>query len=101
MNKEINNIVKKSAKIAGVTCIAAGAVALMTSATAIKALTEGAKYLKGTVEKIIRDDSVPEKTVVEATAEEIVAAPVAEAVAEEADFAKTEPAEVVVNEGNA
>ena len=53
MHKEAKNLVKKTAKIAGVTCIAAGAVALMTTGAALKALTEGAKYLKNTVQKII------------------------------------------------
>lgn len=77
MKQEIKSIMKKTAKIAGVTCIAAGAVALMTSAAALKALTEGSKYLKNTVEKIIAGES---ETVVEE-------APAAEVVAEEADFA--------------
>ena len=81
MNKEMKAIVKKTAKIAGVTCIAAGAVALMTSATALKALTEGGKYLKDTVHKILNEQSeeevvvniVEEAPVVEA-AEETTAA---------------------------
>lgn len=77
MKQEIKSIVKKTAKIAGVTCIAAGAVALMTSAAALKALTEGGKYLKNTVEKIIGGET---ETIVEE-------APAAEVVAEEADFA--------------
>lgn len=90
MNKEVKSIVKKTAKIAGVTCIAAGAVALMTSAAAIKAMTEGAKYLKDTVKKIINEEPEAE-VVVEETAEE--EAPAAEPVAEASDFAETEAQE--------
>lgn len=74
MNQEIKSIVKKTAKIAGVTCVAAGAVALVSSATAVKALTEGAKYLKDTVKKIIDEEPKAEKVIVDAAAEE--AAPV-------------------------
>lgn len=74
MEKEIEKIVKKTAKIAGVTCIAAGAVALMTSAAAIKAMTEGAKYLKNTVKKIIDEEPAAGEIIDEAaenTAEEM------------------------------
>ena len=46
MKKKITSIVKKSAKVGAAVCVAAGAVALMTSGAALKALTEGAKYLK-------------------------------------------------------
>lgn len=75
MNIETKNLVKKTAKIAGVTCIAAGAVALMTTGAALKALTEGAKYLKDTVKKIIDEEPkeeviVQEAAVVEATPED-------------------------------
>ena len=75
MNKEIQSIVKKTAKVAGVTCVAAGAVALMTSAAAIRAMTEGAKYLKDTVNRILNeepqskgpaDEEVPAESAVEA-----------------------------------
>lgn len=74
MNKDINNLIKKTAKIAGVTCVAAGAVALMTTGAALKALTTGAQYLKETVQKILEDP-----------AEEIIvdAAPVEEEAVEE------------------
>lgn len=90
MNQEIKTIVKKTAKIAGVTCVAAGAVALMTSAAAIKAMSEGVKYLKSTVQKIIDDDSEPKETEMEVQAEETAAEPVAEAedVKEEAPAAE-------------
>ena len=85
MNKEAKNLVKKTAKIAGVTCVAAGAVALMTTGAALKALTEGAKYLKDTVKKIVDEEPkeksiIEESTVVEASAEDFAEA---EAVAAE------------------
>ena len=60
MNKEAKSLVKKTAKIAGVTCVAAGAVALMTTGAALKALTEGAKYLKNIVQKIIDEPAESE-----------------------------------------
>ena len=111
MNKEIKSIVKKTAKIGAVTCVAAGAVALMTTGAALKALTEGAKYLKDTVKKIVDEEpDVVEAVVEEAPAEEVVGAhaveavaedtPVAEPVAVEADFAEPEPQEVIVSEDN-
>lgn len=81
MKQEIRTIVKKAAKVAGVTCVAAGAVALMTSATAIKALTEGGKYLKDTVEKIIGEEPKTGEIIVEEAAE---------VVAEESDFAENQ-----------
>lgn len=85
MKKEAKNLVKKTAKIAGVTCVAAGAVALMTTGAALKALTEGAKYLKDTVKKIVDEEPneetiVEEATVVEASSEDFAEA---ESVAEE------------------
>lgn len=56
MKKEIRSILKKTVKIAGVTCMAAGAVALISSAVAVKSLTEGGHYLKGAVQKILKED---------------------------------------------
>lgn len=65
MNQEIKSIVKKTAKIAGVTCFALGGAALIASGAALKALTEGAKYLNDSVQKILAD--APEaQTVVDA-----------------------------------
>ena len=55
MKHEMKNMVKKSAKIAGVTCVAAGAVALVASGAALKAITEGGKYLQDTLQKILND----------------------------------------------
>lgn len=79
MNKEIKTTLKKTVKIAGVTCIALGGAALIASGAALKAVTEGGRYLKDAVKKIV--DEKPEAEIVEE-------APAAEAVAEEADFAE-------------
>lgn len=92
MHKEAKSLVKKTAKIAGVTCVAAGAVALMTTGAALKALTEGAKYLKNTVHKII--DEPTEAEVVndtEAAEEDFVE----EAVTAEEPVAAEEPCDLV------
>ena len=43
MNSEIQSLVKKTAKIAGVTCFALGGAALIASGAALKAMKEGAK----------------------------------------------------------
>ena len=94
MNKEAKNLIKKTAKIAGVTCVAAGAVALMTTGAALKALTAGAKYLKDTVQKIV-EDTAGEETIIdaepaeEASLEETAEMPAVEAVIEE-ESAQTE-----------
>lgn len=56
MKKDAIVIVKKAAKIAGVTCIAAGAVALVTSGAALKAIAEGGKYMADTVKKIVNEE---------------------------------------------
>ena len=69
MNREAKSLVRKTAKIACVTCIAAGAVALMTTGAALKALTEGGKYLKNTVQKII-DEPTEAKAVIDTEAAE-------------------------------
>lgn len=76
MHREVKSILKKTAKIAGVTCIAAGAVAVLTSATAVKVVAEGGKYLANAVRKILREESAPEQTIVEAVAAEAVEAEV-------------------------
>ena len=69
MNKEAKTIVKKTAKIAGVTCVALGGAALIASGAALKALTEGAKYLKDTLQRILEDPAEAE-IILEAEAEE-------------------------------
>lgn len=70
MNKEIKTILRKTVKLAGVTCVAAGAVALVTSGAALKALTEGGKYLKETVTKILNEGSADGPVIVEEPVEE-------------------------------
>lgn len=90
MNKEAKNRVKKTVKVAGVTCIAAGAVALMTTGAALKALTEGAKYLKDTVKKII--DEEPKEEAIAQEAAVVEASP--EDFAEEKAAAAEESSEV-------
>lgn len=102
MNNEIKNVVKKAAKIAGATCVAAGAVALVTSGAALKAMAEGAKYLKDAVTKILDDN--PEQQEAEVQAEEVAAESVAaeEPVAEAEIIAEAEPiaAETAAQEEN-
>ena len=93
MNLEIKSIVKKTAKIGAVTCVAAGAVALMTTGAALKALTEGAKYLKDTVKKIVGEEPDVDMVVEEAPTEVVVEAPAAEAVVEETPAAEPVAAE--------
>jgi len=91
MKKEITSIVKKSAKVGAAVCVAAGAIALMTSGAALKALTEGAKYLKNTVEKIVREAPEAEQIVEEATVGETPAEVSADtAVAEEVPSVEAE-----------
>lgn len=81
MNKEIKTIVKKTARVTGVTCLALGGAALIASGAALKALTEGALYLKERIENIVSDR--PESRVLadEAPTE----APAEEAASEEAE----------------
>ena len=79
MKKKITSIVKKSAKVGAAVCVAAGAVALMTSGAALKALTEGAKYLKNTVKKIIDDESKSETSATEEVVESSASNPAVEA----------------------
>lgn len=90
MNKKNTSIVKKTVKVGAAVCVAAGAVALMTSGAALKALTEGAKYLKNTVKKIVDEEPNVEAVVEEAPAEDVVEAPAAEPMAAEADFAEAD-----------
>lgn len=87
MNKEIKTVLKKTAKIAGVTCVAAGAVAVMTSGVALKAITEGGKYLADAVKRMIHDETV-DAEIIEEVSEEVVEEAVP-AAAEE-DFAHEE-----------
>lgn len=73
MKNELKRIAVKSMKLAGVTCVAAGAIALVASGAAIKAVTAGGKYLKEAVQKILSEDSETE-AVVEEKAEELTCA---------------------------
>lgn len=57
MQKEIKTVLRKTVKIAGVTCLALSGAALIASGAALKALTEGAKYVKDSVKKIIDEKS--------------------------------------------
>lgn len=84
MDKEMKTIVKKTVKIAGVTCAALGGAALIASGAALKAMTEGAKYLKNAIEKIVNEDAEAEDTVMDACAEEAGEAPAADTAEEEA-----------------
>lgn len=69
MNKEMKSVLKKTAKIAGVTGVAAGAVAIMTSGAALKALSEGG-YLVNTVKKIMNEQEAPEESLEDAAVSE-------------------------------
>lgn len=56
----MKSLLKNSIKIAGVTCVAAGAVALVTSGTALKAIGEGGKYLMKAVKEIVGEQDSTE-----------------------------------------
>lgn len=69
MNREIKSVLKKTAKIAAVTCVSAGAVAVLTSATALKAIAEGGKHLANAVKDILNEQEQPQNIVEETEAE--------------------------------
>lgn len=81
MNHKNTNILKKTIKITGLTCVALGGAALIASGAALKALTEGAKFLKDAVQEIIHEDPKTVETESEASAEEAADVP-AEVIAE-------------------
>lgn len=60
MKKEVNSLLKKTAKIAGVTCVATGAIAIMTSKAALQVIGKGCEYFANSVKNIINDPSEPE-----------------------------------------
>lgn len=60
MKREMKSILKKTVKIAGVTCLAVGAAAIVTSGAALKALEAGGKHLAGTINKITAETSAEE-----------------------------------------
>lgn len=93
MKKEITRLVKKTAKVAGITCIAAGAVAIMTSKTAVQTIVKGGEYLKDAVKKILNDEPQADETEAH---EEAPAAAEADFAAEETAAAEEAPVEVEV-----
>ena len=76
MKNEIKRIALKSAKLAGVTCVAAGAIAFVASGAAVKAVAAGGKYLKETVKKILEEEAAPceKEETLEQPVEEVQAA---------------------------
>lgn len=61
MKKEIKSMLGKTAKIACVTSVAAGAIAVMTSGFALKAISEGGKYMANAVKRIVTEDTAATK----------------------------------------
>ena len=92
MKNEITSIVKKSAKVGAAVFVAAGAIALVTSGAALKALAEGAGYLKNTVTKILRESPENGNPVDEAGANAVPAE--AAAAEDEAEAAPADAEEV-------
>ena len=91
MNKEIKTILKKTTKIACVTCVALGGAAMIASGAALKALAEGARFVKNNVREILAEKS--DETVAEAEA-----IPAEETAAEEAAEAEPVAEEIIVAE---
>ena len=82
MEKEIKIVLKKTVKIAGVTCLALGGAALIASGAALKGLTEGAKYAVQSIKKIAQEK--PEEEPAEAdVVEEAASRPEEQTAAEE------------------
>lgn len=79
MNEETKSVTKKAVKIIAATCVAAGAVALVASGAALKAVTEGGRYLKDVVKKIMDEEPEQKEAEAEVSPEEIVADPTVEA----------------------
>ena len=61
MKKEIKSILGKATKIACITCVAAGAIAVMTSGIALKVIGEGGKYMVNTVKRIVNEGKPSEE----------------------------------------
>lgn len=95
MNKELKNIVKKTAKIGGVICVAAGAVAIVTSKTALQVILKGGEYFKDAVKKIVNEE--PD---VEETSEEPIEMAHDEVTAEAQDFEEDDSQEEPASEEN-
>ena len=90
MQKEIKTVLKKTVKITGVTCFALGGAALIASGAALKALTEGAKYVKDSVKKIIDENPAEIVDAEVISAEETAARPEAAEIVEEKTVATEE-----------
>jgi len=91
MEKEIKTILKKTVKIAGVTCLALGGAALIASGAALKGLTEGAKYAAQSIRKIAQEK--PEEEPAEAdVVEEAASRPEEEQTAAEEPVQTEQPA---------
>ena len=88
MEKEVKTVLKKTVKIAGVTCFALGGAALIASGAALKALTEGAKYVAQSVKKIV--DEKPEEETAEVVEAEVVPQEEPATQAEETEASETE-----------
>jgi len=54
--KELETMLKQTAKIAGITCLTAGASAVLNSGMALTAMVEGGKYLTNAVKRIIKNN---------------------------------------------
>ena len=63
MKEEIKSTLGKAAKIACVTCVAAGAIAVMTSGVALKVIGEGGKYMADAIKRIVREETSPKEEV--------------------------------------
>lgn len=96
MDKEIKDTLKKTAKIAGVTCVTAGAVALIASGAALKAAVSGIQYIKDRAEEILKEAKDEPQVVDIDTEEEAAAEPEAEVAAEAEPEVPAEEPEVVV-----
>ena len=55
MKQEVVSLLKKTAKIAGITCLAAGSIAILTSTAALHAAAEGFHYLKDRTKEIVKE----------------------------------------------
>ena len=74
MNQKITSVVKKSVKVGAAVCVAASAIALMTSGVALKAIGEGGKYLADAVKRIIGEQEAPQEDLAAASEEDFIAA---------------------------
>ena len=55
MKQKTTDILKKTVSVSGITCIALGSTALIASGAALKALTEGAGFLKNAVRAVLAE----------------------------------------------